>query len=65
MTDNLIWEVASAKDENPEAHFSWSSCENCGDDLGGNRYDVIYRETLRGELCEAEVCESCYIKMCS
>lgn len=48
-----------------EPHFSWSACDNCGDTLGGNRYDMRYRETLHGPICEAEICESCVEDLCS
>lgn len=56
--------VASPKDWDPEPYFSWQPCENCGDPFGGNRYDIIYRETLDGEILEASVCEECYMRLC-
>lgn len=40
-----------------EAFFSWSSCDNCNSDLGGNRY--IGHEIVDGEIVHVEICEDC------
>ncbi len=59
--------VASAKrDEsrNVEAYFSRQRCDECNSQLAGDRYDIIYREELDGELHEASVCADCYVKLC-
>jgi hypothetical protein len=48
-----------------EAFFSWSPCEECGKSLGGDRYSITYRETLDGDILEANVCEECYVALCS
>lgn len=50
---------------NTEAYFSRQTCENCGDHLAGNRYDITYRETLKGDILEASVCQDCFISLCS
>ena len=68
MNNLLNAEVCSPdldENGNNEPFFSWSSCENCNDHLGGNRYAVIYRETLYGEILHADICEDCFIGLCS
>ena len=57
--------VFSPKDESAEGYFSWHQCENCGDKMGGNRFDIVYRETLTGPILEASVCQDCYIEFIS
>ena len=47
-----------------EPYFSWYPCENCGAVLGGDRYDIQYRETLNGDLYEASICPDCYTELC-
>jgi len=56
---NLNVVVASPKDSEPESYFSWSECEHC-DGIAGNRYDIIYREELAGDIYEASVCPDCF-----
>jgi len=60
MTLNAM--VASCKSQEP--FFSWSSCEECGDTKGGNRYEIEYRTALDGGKFTAEVCESCMVDLC-
>ena len=61
--------VASAYRENDddpiEPYFSWGGCDDCDTRLGGDRYDIVYRETLDGELLDATVCVECYVALCS
>lgn len=41
-----------------ESHFSWSPCDTCGSELGGDREDVVgFNE--RGEAIELAVCIDC------
>lgn len=53
------------EENNFEPYFSYCDCDNCNTNLGGNRYDVTYRESLNGELYEATLCEDCFIGLCS
>ncbi|MGB2826182.1 MAG: hypothetical protein WBC49_06060 [Thermoplasmata archaeon] len=55
--------VASPALEPNEPFFSKGQCDECDTRLGGNRYDIIYREQLDGEVLEATVCEDCYITL--
>lgn len=63
ITSKLKAVVANCESVDP--FFSWEPCENCGDTLGGNRYDITYRETLDGDIFTAEVCPDCMVALCS
>lgn len=55
--------VANCNTDDP--FFSWQACEECGNTVGGDRYEIVYRETPKGDLFSAEVCEDCMIALCS
>ena len=57
--------VASTTDYNcDESYFSKYPCDECGDTLSGDRYDISYRETLTGPIYQASVCIDCYVDLC-
>lgn len=41
-----------------EPHFSWSACECCGSDLGGNRHPA-HGCDKNGDIVHFSVCEDC------
>jgi len=47
-----------------EPFFSNSSCDDCDSGLGGNRYDVVCRETSdpKSAIVYLELCEDCFLK---
>jgi len=57
--------VASPMLSESEPFFSKGPCENCDTELGGLRYDIIYKEKINGPVHEATVCADCYCKLCS
>ena len=65
LLNALVCSPDVEEDQVVEPFFSWSPCENCNQSLGGNRYAVIYRETLDGEILHADICEDCFVDLCS
>jgi hypothetical protein len=70
ITDGLKAVVASpVLDEDgdyKEPYFSSCECDECGCMLGGDRYDILYKTSLKQkEPDEATVCTDCYVALCS
>ena len=42
-----------------EPYFSWQSCECCGTDLGGDRYEARAYHPATNQVLEYEVCQDC------
>ncbi len=49
-----------------EGSFSWSGCDACGSNLGGNRYPAHAIKTSsfgkprqNGDICHIDICERC------
>jgi hypothetical protein len=41
-TENGKYDVVVAGDEDTESYFSWTRCDYCGSDLGGDRYPIAF-----------------------
>ena len=50
--------VTDDDDGNNEHYFSWSSCERCHSDLGGDRYDYVARD-VNDDIVELSICVDC------
>lgn len=42
--------------------FSWSACDRCGSDLGGDRHEWSYRDE-NDDICTGEVCTDCLFEI--
>lgn len=65
MLKGILFAPKNETSENVEGYFSWNHCDHCGSTLGGERFDIVYRELLTGPIQEASVCTDCYIGLCS
>ena len=61
MKGEGITNLSTISDENGniEPSFSWSSCDCCGSDFGGDRYDCNGYNPTTKEIQEYTVCSDC------